>query len=151
LMVEHGLQKGVPPILDLKREKNLQQFLIAAAAQKQVSSAHDTSEGGLAVALAECCFKSSKGLGAAVDGLELIRYDGLRDDALYFGESQSRVIVSTNAGKKESLIKLAMQYDLSILPLGKVSGKQLVMDRLQISVEQMKQVFDSAIPNIMDA
>ena len=149
-MIEHGLQKGVPPVLDLKKEKNLQQFLVAAAAQKQVSSAHDTSEGGLAVALAECCFKSTKGLGALVDGLELIRCEGLRDDALYFGESQSRVIVSTNAGKKESLIKLAMQYDLSILPLGKVSGEQLVMDKLQISVEKMKQVFESAIPSLMN-
>jgi phosphoribosylformylglycinamidine synthase len=150
LMVQHGLQKGVPPTLDLKREKNLQQFLIAAAAQKQVNSAHDTSEGGLAFALAECCLKSEKGLGAVVDGLELIRHSELRDDALYFGESQSRVIISVNAGKKESVIKLAMQYDLPILPLGKVFGKELMMDKLQISVEKMKQAFNSAIPNIME-
>lgn len=150
LMVEHGLQKGVPPVLDLKREKNLQQFLIEAAAQKQVSSAHDTSEGGLAFALAECCFKSASGFGAVVDGLELIRNPQLREDALYFGESQSRVIVSVHPDKKESLIKLAMKYDLPILPLGKVSGKELVMDKLQLSVEKMKQVFDSAIPKVMD-
>lgn len=151
LMVEHGLQKGVPPVLDLQREKKLQQFLIEAAAQKQVNSAHDTSEGGLAVALAECCFKSEKGLGAVIDGLELIRTEGLREDAIYFGESQSRVIVSVNSGKKESLIKLAMKYDLSVLPLGKVSGKELVMDKLQVSVEKLKQVFDSTIPAIMES
>ncbi len=151
LMIEHGLQKGVPPVLDLQREKKLQQFLIEAAAQKQVNSAHDTSEGGLAVALAECCFKSEKGLGAVVDGLELIRTAGLREDAIYFGESQSRVIVSVNPDKKESLIKLAMKYDLPVLPLGKVGGKELVMDKLQLSVEKMKQVFDSTIPSIMES
>lgn len=150
LMVEHGLQKGLPPELDLKREKNLQQFLIAAAEQKQVSSAHDTSEGGLAVALAECCIKSSQGFGVVVDGLELIRHSALREDALYFGESQSRVVISVHPNNKESVIKLAMKYDLPILPLGKVSGKELVMDKLQIPVEKMKHVFESAIPSLME-
>lgn len=150
LMVEHGSQKGLPPEIDLAREKNLQTFLIEAAAQKQVHSAHDTSEGGLAVALAECCFKSKAGLGAVIDGLELIRNPNLRDDALYFGENQSRVIISVHPDQKESIIKLAMQHHLPIVPLGKVAGTELVMDKLQVSVKQLKQTFDSVIPNIMD-
>jgi len=151
LMVEHGLQKGVPPVLDLNREKKLQQFLIQAAAEKLVSSAHDTSEGGLALALAECCFKSPQGWGAVVDGLELIRQNGLREDAIYFGESQSRVIVSAHPDKKESLIKLAMQYDLPVFPLGKVFGEELVMEKIKLPVETMKQTFESAIPSVMDS
>ena len=100
LMLEHGLEKGAVPRLDLKKENALQEFLVQAAQSGLFISAHDLSEGGLAVALAESSF--AKKIGVVIDHLDLIPLfpqgkgpgEGLRQDALYFGETQSRVVVS---------------------------------------------------------
>src|SRR5690606_26906470 len=61
----HGLVRGVPPALDLDRERALQSLLVDAASKKWIRSAHDCADGGFAVALAESCF--SGGGGAVVD------------------------------------------------------------------------------------
>src|SRR5690606_32111796 len=66
LLTLHGLLRGQPPVLDLERERALQQLLVRLAADGLIRSAQDCAEGGLAVALAECCFDTG-GLGAAVD------------------------------------------------------------------------------------
>ena len=66
LQTVHGLLRGVPPAIDLKQERALQTLLPALASEKLIQSAHDISEGGFAVALAECCFDTG-GRGADVD------------------------------------------------------------------------------------
>ncbi|MDM7999062.1 MAG: phosphoribosylformylglycinamidine synthase subunit PurL, partial [Dehalococcoidia bacterium] len=88
LSIIHDIRKGTPPALDLKQEKRVQEAVLEIIGQRLAASAHDCSDGGLAVALAECCIMG--GHGAAVT----LR-DKMRTDALLFGESQSRVIIST--------------------------------------------------------
>jgi phosphoribosylformylglycinamidine synthase len=86
----HGLKTGDAPAVDLAAEKRLQDFLLAQIRAGRVLSAHDLSEGGLLVAAAEMLFGPER-VGADLD---LTDFDGPRQDALLFGESQGRVILA---------------------------------------------------------
>jgi phosphoribosylformylglycinamidine synthase len=89
----HGIVAGAPPRCDLARERGVIDALLDAFAANAVRSAHDCSEGGLAVALAECCMANRNApVGATVN---LAPWDALPPRALLFGEAQGRVIVST--------------------------------------------------------
>jgi phosphoribosylformylglycinamidine synthase len=120
----HGLVSGNAPSIDLDFEKRLQHFILEAIKNDLVKSAHDISEGGLAVALAECCFGDRENLVGAKISLKL----DLRADALYFGESQSRVILSIAPVSKGSLTRLAASMNIPLSFIGEVMG-----DRLQIN------------------
>jgi len=153
LMIEHGLRQGLPPRLDLKREKALQQFILAAADAKKLSSCHDLSEGGLAVAIAESCLKSPERFGAVITGLEdiLKRQKGLRQDALYFGESQSRVLLSVKPDQKKEIKNLAQKFGVPLYEIGKVGGDALAMgDRIRLMVSDMVKIFEEMIPGVME-
>src|SRR5205823_79157 len=65
LKLAFGLFRGAPPALDLRRERDLQSLLVALAAERLLRSAHDCSDGGLAVTAAECCF-DNRGIGAEI-------------------------------------------------------------------------------------
>ena len=99
LQTIHGLLRGVPPAIDLKQERALQTLLPALASEKLIQSAHDVSEGGFAVALAECCFDTG-GRGADVDlprPADARRAIWCRATiAALFGESVPQVIVSVD-------------------------------------------------------
>ena len=145
LALIHGLKKGLPPRLDLEKESRLQAFLLAAAKKQILSSAHDLSEGGLALALAECCF-GERPLGAEITNLELVG-SGLRPDALLFGESQSRVVVSAEPRQKEAVIRLAQEQGVPIYQIGKVGADRLhIEDLLELSVEEALAIWRNALP-----
>lgn len=144
LSVIHGRKTGLPPRLDLEKEARLHELLIKGAETQIFCSAHDLSEGGLAVALAEGCFGSLV-LGAQVSNLELLG-EGLRRDALLFGETQSRVLVSVDPSKKEALIRLAQEHRVPVYQIGKVGGGCLVIeDLLELKVEEALSLWKGAI------
>ena len=87
----HGLVTGRPPKIDLQDEKYCQSFLREAILKNYVISSHDVSDGGLAVALSECCILSSKGA-----TIELEENHSIRQDSLLFSEGGSRIIFSLN-------------------------------------------------------
>lgn len=141
----HGLKKGLPPRLDLEKEVRLQNFFLEAAKARILHSAHDLSEGGLAVALMECCFDGSFLPGARITNLELLGSD-LRKDAILFGETQSRVIVSSDPDLKERVIRLAQKHGIPVYQIGKVGGDRLVVeDLLELKVEEALQIWRNAI------
>lgn len=129
LALIHGRVQGKPPALDLAKEKALHRTVLAAIRQGLVRSAHDLSEGGLAVAVAECTFGNQ--LGAVV---ELARGD-LRTDSLLFGESQSRVVLSLPPEKLPALQTLAAQEKVPLRVIGRTGG-----DRLQIFVDGNRSI-----------
>ena len=91
LKVLHSREQGMPPWLDLDQEQALQQCVLTLIQKGWVQSAHDCSEGGLLITLAECCLTHpSTPFGAQVT----LTQERLRLDALLFGESPSRVLVS---------------------------------------------------------
>ena len=89
LAVVHGRKEGLPPRLDVPRELALQDALRALIRAGKIRSAHDCSEGGLAVALAECCMSGAEQIGARV-----LLGTTARADVALFNETQSRVVVS---------------------------------------------------------
>jgi len=121
LEVVHGRVAGRPPRLDVEAEKRLHALLAEGAARGVLLCAHDLSEGGLAVALAECCFAGEEpGLGAR---LELP--SGLRADVLLFSETPSRAIVTTRDELR--MAELARRHGVRWARLGAVGGDGLAL------------------------
>jgi phosphoribosylformylglycinamidine synthase subunit PurL len=142
----HGLVTGNAPSIDLDFEKHLQRFILEAIKNDLVKSAHDISEGGLAVALAECCFGDREHLlGAKVN----FKPD-LRVDALYFGESQSRVILSIAPVSKGNLTQLAASMSIPLSFIGEVTGDRLVINGdIDVPVLQLSDGFYESIGKAM--
>jgi phosphoribosylformylglycinamidine synthase subunit PurL len=118
--VIHGRVAGRPPRLDLAVERRLHRLMAVLAAQSVLCSAHDPSDGGLAVALAESCFAGERpGLGARLD----LPAGDLRDDVLLFAESPSRMVVTTRYEAR--LLEMAQAHGVPCTRLGSVGGDRL--------------------------
>ena len=116
----HGHDAGLPPKLDLKKEKALIDALQELANKRLVKSAHDISEGGFAIALAECSLQ--KNLGCAVD----IKTP-LRPDFALFSESQSRVILSVSPENRDAVAALAKKRGVPCEPIGVTGGGSITV------------------------
>jgi phosphoribosylformylglycinamidine synthase II len=123
-----GRDEGPCPEVDLQAERKLVHLLLGLAHHRKLASAHDVSDGGLAVALAECAMKS--GLGAAI-ALE----SGPRPSSLLFGESTGRALVSFEPKNEAAVRAAAEQSGVPLAVIGKVGG-----DRLTISVGGKKLI-----------
>jgi phosphoribosylformylglycinamidine synthase len=130
LKVTHGMINGVPPRLDLDRERALQRLLVDAAAQGVCRSAHDCAEGGLAVTLAECCFDAGLGVEVNVPAAAAPDAPAFEDIATLFGESASRACVSVAPAKADALLRMAAAASVPAAIVGRVGG-----DRVRISVD----------------
>jgi len=138
--VVHGLVRGAPPWIDLEAEKRLHRVCLAAAEERLLRSLHDVSEGGLAVALAECSF-GAPGLGVRVD-LE----QGMRTDALLFGESQSRMLLSLRRRHLGRLRDLARREEVPLTILGEVRGRSLVIgDTIDLPLQATRERWRRAL------
>jgi phosphoribosylformylglycinamidine synthase len=151
----HGLVRGVPPKLDLAREAALQRVLVAGAESGLIRSAHDCAEGGLAVAIAECCFDT--GLGAVVDVNSLsLAQPEFESIATLFSESASRVVVSTRADRVPELLSLASREGVPATRLGIVGGQAIRiaidgMTTIDISVADAEHIWANAIEQRVEA
>src|SRR6266498_2602903 len=138
LKVCHGLKIGPPPHVDLAHEIKVQNAVRNLIREGLVKSAHDCSEGGLAVAVAECCFHPEKLFGADVDcsrrpagdatrAQETLQRSASHSDAatVLFKESQSRIIVSVEPADLEKTISIFRESAVSFEQLGKVSAEEL--------------------------
>ena len=125
LKVVHYREQGSPPLLTIETEHALHQFILKVIHEGLVRSAHDCSDGGLAVALAECCVSApGEGLGAMIR----LPLDGLRRDALLFGESQSRVILTVKTDVAAEVLNRAWDAGIPAAKIGVVGGGRLVID-----------------------
>jgi phosphoribosylformylglycinamidine synthase len=150
LRVVHGLQKGLPPDIDLDAEKALQDAVLEAIDARIVKSAHDCADGGLAVALAECCFKGE----AEPAGCEIAVEGDIRKDALLFGESQSRIILSATPVDAKEIAEIMSRYNVPCITIGKVGGNRLVIksgneEAINQPVAKLKEVWRDAIPKML--
>jgi phosphoribosylformylglycinamidine synthase len=125
LKVLHHREQGSPPLLNLESEKAVQACALNLIRSGLVQSAHDCSDGGVAVALAECCVSGpERKLGAVVQ----LQLDRLRCDALLFGESQSRVILSVKPDLVQQVLETARAMDVQATNLGQVGGDRLIIN-----------------------
>ena len=143
LKVEHGLVAGRPPALDLELERDVQAAVRDAIRTGLVKSAHDCSEGGIAVTLAESCLAG--GIGADVH-LE----DGLQPAASLFGETQSRIVVTCADADADALVDHLLQRDVPYAVLGSVGGERLtICEKLDLRLEDLRDAFEPTLETLL--
>jgi phosphoribosylformylglycinamidine synthase len=135
--------------VDLADERALQTFVAAVIRERLVESAHDISEGGLAVALAECCYSN---LQRSAIGAEIQVPSHLEVRKDLFGEVSSRVILSTS--QPAELKKRAEQTGLNFYHLGKVGGKRFALDyegveAVDIEIEELEAAWRQGLPKLL--
>jgi phosphoribosylformylglycinamidine synthase subunit PurL len=111
----YGIEAGAPPAVNLAAEKRLIALLVALASDGKLQSAHDVSDGGLAVTLAEPCF-ASDGLSA-----QLSLTSKEPDEAALFGERGARAIVSVTPENLAAVRRIAAQYEVAVVEVGRVT------------------------------
>ncbi len=138
----HGLTRGTPPWIDLKLERAVQFACLEAIEQGLLSSAHDVSDGGLAVALAECCIAHpERPLGVRIETHEMIR-----GDASLFSESQSRIVVSVKEENIDRLKEIAAQHSVPMQVIGAVGGNRFTIQPLvQLPVDELRTIWSTAL------
>jgi len=121
------IEAGEVPAIDLSSEKRVQETCLKLADFYLLNSAHDASDGGLAVAIAESCFSSlnRKAVGAEVN----LKNEDLSDEALLFGESPSRIVISFAAENLEKILTIAGAYACPFAVIGTVGGANLRIKR----------------------
>ncbi|MDP2905423.1 MAG: phosphoribosylformylglycinamidine synthase subunit PurL [Candidatus Omnitrophota bacterium] len=143
LKTMHGIKKGKCPEINLILEKSVQKTTLETIEKGLVSSAHDCSEGGLAVALAECCISGpGKKIGAEVEltGVKM------RPDALLFSESQSRIILSVKQKDVKKVLQIAKKNKTPVWLIGKTGTEALKINNLvDVSVNRMHEAWAGAI------
>ena len=140
LKIYHGRKQGPPPVVDLAHEIKIQNAVRDLIREGLVKSAHDCSEGGFAVTLAECCFNPEGLLGAEIN---VAHASGLRTDqnrkleacATLFNESQSRIVISVAANNMGRTMSTLRQYGVPFRQLGKVGSDEL---RIRVNEETFR-------------
>jgi phosphoribosylformylglycinamidine synthase len=153
LAAVHGVVAGAPPRVDLDGERRLIAALLEAIRDGHVASAHDCSDGGLAVALAECCMADPDAwMGADVD---LSPWAALPARALLFGEAQGRIVVST--AHADAVLAVAAAYGVPARRIGTVQAADAGL-ALRVgarawtaAVAALADAYHGAIPRIMDS
>jgi phosphoribosylformylglycinamidine synthase subunit PurL len=141
-----GKVAGDAPELDLDYENKLQKLVLELIREKLLHSAHDTAEGGLVVCLAESCFGPLQTLGARIS----LPADGLRRDFLYFGEDQSRIVISAPVRQVNRILERAKKAGVPATQIGSVLDEPIMkLDGLTLELDRARSVYESAIPAAM--
>jgi phosphoribosylformylglycinamidine synthase len=140
--VIQGRITGDAPWIDINEEVRLQKLLLKAIRAGHITAAHDCSEGGVSVALAEMAIAGGRGA--------TLNWPYERHAADLFGEAQSRVIVTIPADLYETLQEECQSVNVPIVRLGKVSGSELAMwPGCSVGVDSLRSAFEDALPSIM--
>jgi phosphoribosylformylglycinamidine synthase len=149
----HGTVAGKPPAIDLKREAALQSLIVKLIRDGLVESAHDCSEGGLAITLAECTFDTG-GLGVSVDVAPALDASPLAINATLFGESASRIVISAASRHLDAVLDAARDAGVPAREIGRVGGDSIRLSvnglvAVETKVTAAEQAWATAIENKM--
>ncbi|MEI6519890.1 MAG: phosphoribosylformylglycinamidine synthase subunit PurL [bacterium] len=147
LAVKHGKEEGFPPMLNFRVELGVQNTTLAAIRADLANSAHDCSEGGIAVAIAESVITGGKGATIELESID-------RMDTTLFAESQSRIILTANPAKVDAIKMMAEDQDIPFTVIGTVGGTSLKItvdgeETINLPVEKITTAFYSPIYNAM--
>jgi phosphoribosylformylglycinamidine synthase len=138
--VVHQHLGGRPPAVDLEAERRLAALVAAASAAGVLASAHDVSDGGLAIALAESCIHGGRGCTVALPGDPFTSL---------FSESSARAVVSVTPGRESDFATLAESHGVPATLLGHTGGDSLTVENaFQIPVTELTQAWTSPLPAI---
>jgi phosphoribosylformylglycinamidine synthase II len=150
LALRRGIEAGSPPQVDLAHERHLHGLLYQGVRAGWLRTAHDTSDGGLAVALAECCLTGGERVGVTV-----ALNDAIRPDALLFGETAGRVIVATRDAS--AALAAAAEAGVPAREIGRTGGASLRIlgpgDRpwIDLALDRLAAARDAGIPRRLAA
>jgi phosphoribosylformylglycinamidine synthase len=143
LKVVHGMVAGAPPKVTLADEKLLVELLVTAIRTGIIRSAHDCSEGGLAIALAESCLAG--GIGARVEAAS-----DLPGAVALFSESQGRAVVTVAADHYDALKTLAVTHATPCVRIGTVGGDRLVITgHAAVWLDEMRAAYEPALERLV--
>ncbi len=141
---------GNAPSIDLQYEFQLQAACLRMMNVGLIKSAHDISDGGLAVAIAECAIfalDKSKSLGASIETVS-----NLRNDFYLFGEDQSRIIITTDKNKIESIKKIAEDTQIDFTEIGVViEDKIRLNDKIELSVNEIAKIYNTSLKDRVES
>lgn len=139
--------EGDIPQIDLQKEKKLIDTLLLSIKYGLIKSAHDLSDGGLAVALAECCIMNrKKKIGANIN----LNFK-FRKDFYLFSESQSRIIVSIDRNYQNDFERILIQEKIPFEQIGIVGGNRLVVnDVIDLSLEQIDDAYFNSFKRMIE-
>jgi phosphoribosylformylglycinamidine synthase len=152
LATVHGVTGGAPPGCDIVRERGVINTLLQAIQAGVVASAHDCSDGGLAIAIAECMMSDAEATTGA--DIDLAPWDSLPDRAVLFGEAQGRVIVSS--GDADRVLQIAAENSVPARKIGVVRSRdegltiRVGRQKVRIGTDQLGEAYHTAIPKIMN-
>ena len=149
MLAVHGRKEGAPPSLDFEKEKSIHSALLSIIRKGYVQSAHDCSEGGLAVTLAESCFGTK--FGAVVD----LGPTDQRADVVLFNETQGRIVISVSPSNNSAVETELARSGVPFHRIGTVTGQSDLTITTGASeyswpVAGLFDVFESAIPSLME-
>ncbi len=157
LATEELIAVGEVPGIDLQAERAVQNACLEAAETGLLASAHDCSDGGLAVALAECCFSSltRSAVGADIK-VPAFLTDSLPAASTLFSETPSRIIVSFPASSRAGLENIAARAQCPFTPIGEVGGNRLRIklnheNAISIDVSEMETVWRTSLSRKLEA
>ncbi len=138
--VVHGHLGGLPPRVDLAAEGRLAALLRCACADGVLSAAHDVSDGGLGVALAESCLRGGIGCRVSFAGDPF---------TWLFSESVARAVVAVRPGSEQAFLDLADAHDVLVEELGSTGGDSLVVDGcFELPVAELRAAHEGTLPGI---
>ena len=144
LKVVHNLKTGKPPRLSLDTELALHKVILSCIKRRLIKSAHDCSEGGLAVTIAESCISNYEMPIGAIINLSKIQFN--RVDSLLFGESQSRIVITCPEKDVHEVMGIAAAHKSPLYVIGEVQGKRLRINGwVNSSVEELKDIWWNSI------
>jgi phosphoribosylformylglycinamidine synthase len=149
----HGIVAGLPPAIDLAAEKRLIDCLVALAGERAVVSAHDVSDGGLAVSVAEACF-GRDGLSAEIS-IDAGSAEDFAEAAL-FGERGARAVLSVAAASLARVNEIAAQYHVGARRIGTVTRGEFRIQYqdagvIQGSIESFRRSWSDALPRAIES
>ena len=149
--VVHGHLGGRPPAVDLDAERNLAALVAAASSAGVLASAHDLSQGGLAIALAESCLRGGVGCWISVAGFDNRAGVAAEPPAdaftALFSESAGRAVVSVTPGREEEFADLCDEHGVPATVLGRTGGDTLtVVNAFEVPLTELERVWGGTLP-----
>ncbi len=146
--IDELIESGEVPVIDLSLEKRVQATCLKLADEFLLESAHDASDGGLAVAIAESCFSS---LNRKATGVEInLKNENLSNEAVLFSESPSRIVISFTAENFERIKAIAAETNCPLTVIGKVGGANLTIkindsEVASATISELEAVWESSL------
>jgi phosphoribosylformylglycinamidine synthase len=133
----YGGDDGLCPSLDLDTESVVQDFILSANRDGLLASAHDLAEGGLAVAIAECCLAGKLGFKSSPGDFSV---------AKLFGEGQSRFLISFSRDSVDHIDELAVEAGIRLERIGQVAGaSRIQLGPISVDLQQVRNAYDNAL------